>query len=353
VTEESFYWHDGTLDLGPWVEPGVMFESGGGKRRIANLVTASGLADELVRVPAIPVSVPDLLRVHTAEYVERVHRMSVGDGGEAGDYAHVGRGSFEIARLAAGGTYEAVRAILTGRVGNAYALVRPAGHHAEADRGRGYCLFGNLAVAIAKARADLGIERVAVLDWDVHHGNGTQALFWTDPNVLAISLHQHLLYPEDSGYATEVGEGAGVGSTINVPLPPGSGEGAYTDAMIRVVEPAMRRFRPDLLAVSSGFDAGGLDPLGRMLLSAAAFGRLTDRVLAIADEVCEGRVVMTHEGGYSDLHAPFCGLRVLERLSGAETDVEDPFGWLDDDPHQILGPHQEAAIDAAVEAAGE
>ncbi len=350
LTHARYYEHDAGLNFGRWVEPGVMLESAAGKRRIADLVAACGLGEVLV--PLVPVALDrtDLLRFHTPDYVDHVAALSAGPGGEAGDFAHVGPGSYEIAALAAGGTYEAVRAVVTGKVDNAYALVRPAGHHAEPARGRGYCLFGNLALAVLKARADLGVQRVAVVDVDVHHGNGTAVAFASDPSVLAVSIHQHLMYPEDSGHATEVGSGAGVGATINVPLPPGCGEGAYADAFDRVVEPALRRFRPELIVVACGFDAGGLDPLGRMLLSAAAFGRLTARVLGLADALCAGRLVFTHEGGYSELHTPFCGVAVLEALSGAATDVEDPFGWLDDDPHQALAPHQRAAVDVAVAA---
>jgi acetoin utilization deacetylase AcuC-like enzyme len=193
---------------------------------------------------------------------------------------------------------------------------------------------------------------VAVVDWDVHHGNGTAAAFDADPDVLAVSVHQHLLYPEDSGHVGETGTGAGRGTTVNVPLPPGCGEGAYADAFDRIVGPAVRRFAPDLLVVACGFDAGGMDPLGRMLLSAAAFGRLTARVLSWADDLCGGRVVLVHEGGYSDLHVPFCGLRTLEVLSGVTTDVVDPFAWLDDDPHQVLAEHQREAVSEAAAAAG-
>lgn len=351
VTHESYLWHDSSLSWGPWTQPGSPLETPEGKRRLANLVAAGGLLDELVAMSPRPLDRDDLLRFHTPAYVDRVKALSAGGGGEAGDYAHVGPGSYEIALLAAGGASEAVRAVVTGEVDNAYALVRPAGHHAEADRGRGYCLFGNIALAVLKARAELGLARVAVVDWDVHHGNGTAAAFDADPDVLALSVHQHLLYPEDSGRVTETGSGPAVGTTVNVPLPPGSGEGAYAEAFDRVVEPAVRRFAPDLVIVACGFDAGGMDPLGRMLLSAAAFARLTTRVLAWADDLCDGRVVLVHEGGYSDLHVPFCGLRTLEALSGARTDVEDPFAWLDDDPHQGLADHQRAAVSWAVAAA--
>jgi acetoin utilization deacetylase AcuC-like enzyme len=148
VTHERYLWHDATLPWGPWTQPGASLETPEGKRRLANLIAASGLLDSLVPLAPRPLDRRDLLRFHTPAYVDRVAAMSAGEGGEAGDFAHVGPGSYEIALLAAGGAYEAVRAVVTGQVDNAYALVRPAGHHAEADRGRGYCLFGNIAVAV-------------------------------------------------------------------------------------------------------------------------------------------------------------------------------------------------------------
>jgi acetoin utilization deacetylase AcuC-like enzyme len=339
VWEPAFAQHDAALDFGPWVAPGAAFESPAGKQRFADLVAVSGLIDALVPLRVEPVTDADLRRVHAPDYIARVQALSAGGGGDAGDYCHVGSGSFEIAQLAAGGTVAAVAAVLDGSVHNAYALVRPAGHHAEAGRGRGYCIFGNIAVAITKARAELGLGRVAVVDWDVHHGNGTEDMFRGDPGVLTISLHQDHLYPEDSGSISSDR------SVINVPLPPGCGFGAYADAFERVVLPALRAHRPELIVVASGFDSGGFDPMGRMLLSSSAFARLTGLLMEAADDLCDGRLVLSHEGGYSELHVPFCGLAVLEQLSGARTDVEDPLAWIDEDPYQALAPHQSAVVD--------
>src|SRR5262249_52769719 len=152
--------------------------------------------------------------------------------------------------------------------------------------------------------------RVATVDWDVHHGNGTQAIFYDDPSVLTISLHQDNLFPAASGGIAENGTGPGEGFNINVPLPPGSGPGAYVAAFERVVLPALRRFKPELIVVPSGFDAGGVDPLGRMMMSAGGFRELTALLMAVAKELCGGRIVMTHEGGYSEMYAPYCGLAV-------------------------------------------
>lgn len=352
VCDDSYFAHRTDEGLGPWVAPGPAFETAEGKRRIRDLVVATGLMDRLVLLQPAPLSREDVLRFHTPDYVDGLVRMSAAAGGNAGEDTWFGPGSYEIALLSAGGTYEAVRAVVTGQVDNAYALVRPPGHHAERGWGRGYCLLANVALAVLKARAELGVGRVAVVDWDVHHGNGTEQAFWEDAATLTVSLHQDRLYPRDTGFVEHVGAGTGAGSTVNVPLPSGSGRGAYLEAFERVVEPAVRRFRPDLLVVASGFDAGGLDPLGRMMLSAATFAELTRRLRLLAEELCSGRLVLSHEGGYSELHAPFCGLRVLEELSGASTGVGDPFDFIDEYGAQELVEHQRAAVDRAAAAHG-
>ena len=329
--------------------PGPAFETPAGKRRIRDLVRDTGLLRELVELAPEPLTrrgraalphpgLPRLARGHVA--VPR-----------AATPART-RGSARARGRSRCSPPEEPRPrcarCVTGEVDNAYALVRPPGHHAESHWGRGYCLLANLALAVMKARDELGVGRVAVVDWDVHHGNGTERAFAEDPETLAISLHQDRLYPRESGWVEHVGEGAGVGATVNVPLPSGSGWGAYLDAFDRVVEPAVRRFRPDLVVVASGFDAGGLDPLGRMMLSAGAFAAMTRRVRGLAEELCEGRLAMTHEGGYSELHAPFCGLRVLEEMSGASAEVDDPFDFIDDYGAQALTSHQREAVDAVV-----
>ena len=260
-------WHDtgsGAAELpsGGWLEPHVHAENPATKRRLKNLLDATGLTDRLVALRPREATPEELCRVHAASYVERIRELSATGGGDAGSEAPFRYGSFEIAALAAGGTMAAVDAVLDEVVDNAYALVRPPGHHALPDLGMGFCLLANVAIAVRHAQVVRGIGRVAVVDWDVHHGNGTQAIFVADPTVLAVSLHQDGLYPARSGLVTETGEGAGSGATVNVPLPAGSGRGAYVEALERVVIPALERFRPELIVVACGFDAGALDPLG-------------------------------------------------------------------------------------------
>lgn len=352
VWHERMMWHDtgsgaSELPSGGWLEPGEHSESPATKRRLKNLLDATGLTDELHLLAPRPATVDELQRVHTEAYVDRIRELSQGRGGDAGSEAPFGNGSFEIAQLAAGGTITAIDAVLDDAVANAYALVRPPGHHALPDLGMGFCIFANVAVAIRHAQTTRGVGRVAVVDWDVHHGNGTQTVFWDDPSVLAISLHQDGLYPARSGLLGETGGPGAVGATLNVPLPAGSGTGAYLAALDQVVVPALEAFAPELIVIACGFDAGALDPLGRMLLPATAFGEMTARLLAAADRLCGGRIVASHEGGYSAGHVPFCGLAVIETLSGRSAGIDDPFAYLAAVPGQAIEPHQQAAVDAA------
>jgi acetoin utilization deacetylase AcuC-like enzyme len=346
IADELLFWHDTGngahfVPSGPWVEPMPHADSPATKRRFWALVERSGLGARLTRLAPVPATEPDLLRLHTPAYVEKVRALSAANGGEAGIDTMLGRGSYEIALLSAGAAYRALDAVLRGEVDNAYALCRPAGHHALADLGIGMCVFANVALAILRAREEHGIGRVAVVDWDVHHGNGTQAAFYEDPSVLTISLHQDDWLPPDSGHVTENGAGAGAGAALNVPLPAGSGWGAYRAAMERVVVPAIGRFAPDLVVVASGLDAAGFDPLARMLLHSEAYRAMTAMLL----EVSGGRLAMCHEGGYDAAYGPFCGLAILEQLSGIRTECDDPFlGVLQRGPGEVLQPHQDAAV---------
>jgi acetoin utilization deacetylase AcuC-like enzyme len=286
--------------------------------------------------------------------VSRIKALSAEMGGEAGEETPFGRGSYEIALLAAGGCLTAVDAVLDGKVDNAYALVRPPGHHAERDRGRGFCIFGNVALAAMHAREARGLSRVAIVDWDVHHGNGTEHAFYSDPTVLTISIHQDNNYPPGSGAIADAGSGAGAGYNINVPLPPGSGVGAYVAAFEHVVAPALRAFRPELILVASGLDASAMDPLASMMMTSDGYRKLTQIVLAAARDVCDGRVVACHEGGYSPAYVPYCGLAIMEEMAGIQSGLADPlldllaaFGG------QEIQPHQEAVVrEAAKLAAG-
>lgn len=352
---ELYLWHDtgAAAQFFPaslTVEPGEHAENAETKRRFRNLMEVSGLTDQLASVKSVPVDEDDLALFHTRDYIRRIKALSDDRGGDASYLTPFGRGSYEIACLAAGGTFALMDKVLSGELQNGYALVRPPGHHAESDNGMGFCLFGNVPVAILKSRKKHRFERVATVDWDVHHGNGTQAAFWTDPNVLTISLHQERLYPHDSGDREERGAGAGYGYNLNVPLPAGCGHGAYIAAFEQVVLPALTAYRPDLIVVPSGFDASGADPLGRMMLHSDTYRAMTRMLMEAAGDLCGGRLVMSHEGGYSAAYVPYCGLAVMEQLSGIRTHIDDRFlPVFLNYRGQDLRPWQQDAISAAAE----
>jgi acetoin utilization deacetylase AcuC-like enzyme len=239
--------------------------------------------------------------IHPPEYIERIRHVSEVGGGvlDQGD-TPIGPTSYEIALLAVGAGIECCDAVATGRVKRAFAAVRPPGHHAEPDRPMGFCLFANLAIAARYLQKTHGVERVGIVDFDVHHGNGTQAAFEDDPGVLFISLHQdpRTCYP-GSGYDFEVGEGAGRGYTLNIPFPPGAGDGEYLRAIDQRVVPKLDLFKPEILLISAGFDAHQDDPLAQIALSEEAFERMTEKLAGVADVHCRGRVVSMLEGGYN------------------------------------------------------
>lgn len=327
---ELFMWHGSGL-VGPpgsgalTVEPGDFGEeTPHPRRRLRNLLEVSGTLAELSDVRPVMATTEQLRGVHTPAYVERIREESLHCGGMAGEVTPFGPGAFQIAALAAGGCIAAVDAVLAGAVDNAYALVRPAGHHALANAGRGFCIFANAAIAVRHAQLTHRVGRVAVIDWDVHHGNGTESLFWEDPSVLTVSVHQADWYPRGEGSADALGSGEGLGRNINVPLPPGSGIGAYRAAFERIVVPALYAHRPELVIVCCGLDANAMDPSGRMLLTSEDFRALTRMTREAAQELCGGRLVLCHEGGYAPVYVPFCGLAVIEELSGFSSTVQDP-----------------------------
>lgn len=350
---ELYLWHEtgpANMFFRPnlGIETGEHAENASTKRRFRNLMEVSGLTDALVSLKSTPVEVEDLARFHTRDYIARIKELSDGRGGDAAPLTPFGTGSYEIACLAAGGTHAVMDAVLRGEIANGYALVRPPGHHAEADQGYGFCLFGNVPVAIMKARQSHQLAKVATVDWDVHHGNGTQAAFWEDPSVLVISLHQDGLYPTNSGFLDERGAGKGFGKNLNIPLPAGSGHGAYIAAFEQVVIPALYAHKPDLIVIPSGFDGSAADPLGRMMLHSGTYRAMVRMLKAAADDLCGGRLVASHEGGYSAAYVPYCGLAVMEELSGIKTGIDDPFlPVFEDYRGQELQPWQQDYISRA------
>ena len=330
-SDERCFWHGGgnyafTLPVTGLVQPtpGGLPENPETKRRLRNLIEVTGLTRHLSMRGAEAATREDLLRVHPESYLTAFKAASDAGGGELGLRTPFGAGGYEIAALSAGLATAALRAVLKGEVQNAYSLSRPPGHHCTADFPNGFCLLNNIAVAIRAAQGQGLARRVAVVDWDVHHGNGTEAIFWNDPDVLTISLHQDRNYPMDTGGVEATGGLDAPGSNINLPLPPGCGHVAYLHAMERVVLPALTRFQPDAIIVACGFDAAAVDPLGRMLCTAETFRAMTRQMMQAADALCGGKLVLVHEGGYSEVYVPFCGHAVLEELSGSDISAPDP-----------------------------
>ena len=317
--------------------------------RAYSLLNRTGLLSQLVEVPARAATVEDIERVHTAAHVQHIRDVSLAGGGEAGEYAPASRETYDVALLAAGAAMAGIDEVVAGNVRNLYGLVRPPGHHATPDKAMGFCYFNNVAVAARYAQQRHGLGRIAILDWDVHHGNGTQAAFYDDSSVLFISLHQEDWYPTGEGLVEDVGSGAGAGYTINVPLPAGTGNAGYLAAIERIVSPAIRRFQPDMILVSAGQDPSGVDPLARMAVSADGFRVMAAAVTALADEVCAGRLVACHEGGYSEGYAPVCTWAVIEGMSGIRTPHDDPYGpWLGGMPSASNAGPAMAAIDRVI-----
>ncbi len=312
--------------------------------RVLRVLEASGTLGELERIPAREATEAEIALVHAPAMIEKIRDGSRGELTWIGPEARAGEGSWEATLLAVGGALECVDAVIDDRIANAYACLRPPGHHSSADLPMGFCLFNPVAIAARRAQ-ERGLGRVAIVDWDVHHGNGTQDVFYADPTVLFISLHQQDLYPPGDGRVEQTGRDAGEGATVNVPLPAGTGDDGYRYAFDRVVAPALRAFAPDLILVSAGQDPAAGDPLGRMSVTTEGFRSIAARVRGLAEELCEGRLVAFQEGGYSLDHMPFCTLAVIEAIAGLAPSFEaDP---LELDVPVRLGPTERAAVDAA------
>ena len=318
-------------------------------RRTAQLIDGSGIMDHLTRYPTRAAAIDELRYYHDATYIEQVRETAEAGGGWLDKETPIAAGSWNAALLAAGAGMELVDQVVSGDVRNAYGLLRPPGHHAMAAKGMGFCIFNNVVIAARHAQKAHGIERVMIVDWDVHHGNGTHAAFWDDPNVLFVSIHQDDWYPAGWGPAGDAGGPGCEGRTVNIPLPPGSSDTAYMMALERIVAPIARQFRPELLFISAGQDPSMMDPLGHMMVTMDGFRRMATLLTEVAEDVCDGRLVGVQEGGYSAMYVPFCTLAVLEGITGQRTTIEDPYtgdSELDAAAREFR-PHQETAVEAA------
>lgn len=303
-------------------------------------VALAPLAGRLSVIESVAVDLTDILRVHSERHLDRL-KAAAADAPAYLDYGDtfVTQSSFELARLSAGGALAVVRAVARGEAGAGFALIRPPGHHATGDRAMGFCLLNNVAIAARAVQAD-GLGRVAIVDFDVHHGNGTQAVFAADPSVLYISTHQWGIYP-GTGALEETGEAAGAGTLVNLPFPALAGDRAMRQAMQRVILPALTRFKPDLMLVSAGFDAHWRDPLANLQVTVAGFHELVAGLAHAADELCRGRLVLCLEGGYDPLALAHSVHNAFLALLGESAQAE-PWG----DP-----PFEEPSVDSLIDSA--
>ncbi len=305
-------------------ETGAHPENPDRMRATLALLGECGLLARLARIDARDATPDDLALVHDPRYVAAVHQAARDGGGWADPDTLITPRSYDVAARVVGGTMAAVDAVLAGDVASAFCLVRPPGHHATAVQAMGFCLFNHVAVAAQHARRRHNMERVAIVDFDVHHGNGTQDAFYADPGVLYVSTHEYPFYP-GTGPATETGAGEGRGATINIPMPHRSGDAEHRRAFEEVVVPALRRFRPQLVLVSAGYDAHHADDIADQQLSVDGYGALVSMIKDAAAELCDGRVVFALEGGYHLVALPWCVRRTVELLLG-EAPTRDPLG---------------------------
>jgi acetoin utilization deacetylase AcuC-like enzyme len=335
VFDEHFLTHDtgveatvltrnGSFELSPEPHPADVAIT----RRTKEFLDLSGLTEQMLPIAARPASEDELAVYHTREYIAGIRACAAGgpkrgSWGEIDEETVLGPLSFDAALYAAGGAMNAASAVLDGHVRNVYALLRPPCHHATCNQAMGFCIFNNTVIAAHHARNVYGLERIMIVDWDVHHGNGTQDAFYCDPGVLFVSLHQHDWFPKLSGELEQVGSGTGAGYTVNIPLPPGTGDRGYRAAFEQLVLPIGLQFRPQLIIVTAGQDASWLDPLGHMMLTMDGYRQISQLMLNLAEEVCDGRLVMLQAGGYSAPYVPYCTVAAVEPLVGADLGIID------------------------------
>ena len=305
------------------------------------LLERDGILDRLTRLPENVATLDPLLAVHGVNYVAQLEDIcqdlaarsgggkpstdNIGAAGWLDQDTYILGASYEAALRGVGGLLSLTDAVMIGAAANGFALVRPPGHHARPNSAKGFCLLGNVAVAARHAQRQHGAQRVLIVDFDVHHGNGTAEMFYDDSSVLFFSIHQYPHYPF-SGTIDEIGRDVGEGYTVNVPFPAGVGDAGYLAALRQVLTPLAYEFAPDVIFLSAGFDGHWLDPLSEHRVSVTGYAKIVEELLALADALCRGRLICTLEGGYHLDALPHCVLSTLRALSGDEAGVSDPFG---------------------------
>jgi acetoin utilization deacetylase AcuC-like enzyme len=323
-TQTTVMTRNGSFELSPEPHPSSLSII----RRIKEFLDGSGLTAHMMPIPARAATEDELAVYHTRDYIAGIRAYAAG-GPKRGEWGDVDEetvlspGSFEAALYAAGGAINAVSAVIEGKVHNVYALLRPPCHHAMKNHAMGFCIFNNTVIAAQHARNAYGLERIMIVDWDVHHGNGTQDAFYPDPGVLFVSLHQQNWYPKLAGELDQVGSGAGAGYTVNIPLPPGTGDRGYRAAFEQLVLPIGLQYRPQLIIITAGQDASWLDPLAHMMLTMDGYRHMSALMVDLAEEVCDGRLVMLQAGGYSTAYVPYCTVAAVEALVGVDLGIVD------------------------------
>lgn len=322
--EATVKMRNGSFDLSPEPHPSSAFIT----RRIKEFLDGSGLSTQMLPIATRIATEDELSWYHSSAYIAAIRANafggpSQGSWGEIDEETILSPGSFDAALFAVGGALNATSAVLDGQVHNAYALLRPPGHHATHNQALGFCIFNNAVLAAHHARVVYGLERIMIVDWDVHHGNGTQAAFYQDPGVLFVSLHQQNWFPANSGEVDQVGSESGTGYTVNIPLPPGTGDQGYLAAFQQIIVPIGLQYKPQLIIISSGQDASWLDPLACMMMTMQGYRAMSQIMVDLAEEVCAGRLVMLQEGGYSALYVPYCAAATVEPLLGVDIGLID------------------------------
>jgi len=284
----------------------------------------AGLTQRLTPIKPRPATVEELSLVHHEQHISHIQEAAQRGGGWLDGDTVLSPASYDAALYAAGGAIRATEAVMNGEVNSAFALVRPPGHHATYQRAMGFCLFNNVAIAAKYAMVEFGLERILIVDFDVHHGNGTQEAFYDNPQVLYISTHQYPHYP-GTGSIEETGGGTAKGTTVNIPLPGGCGDAEYEQVFEQIVVPAAERFCPQLILVSAGYDPHWADGLAMMQVSVTGFAQMVRTIRELADKLCNGRLVFSLEGGYN-LDALAASIKATFDVLMGDTDIDDPLG---------------------------